>query len=75
MTYEQAQRLAREKGVRGPLYAVVADELWPQVERELSRLRAHRGLIGAGLATLGLGAGVAAHGYRRETTRRPGGRG
>jgi 1-acyl-sn-glycerol-3-phosphate acyltransferase len=38
---------------------LVVEELWPEVEREFSRLRAHRGLIGAALAALGLGAGVA----------------
>lgn len=38
---------------------IVAQELWPQVEREFGRLRAHRGLIGAALAALGVGAGLA----------------
>ena len=34
-----------------------ADELWPEVERDFGRLRAHRGLIGAGLAALGSARG------------------
>jgi 1-acyl-sn-glycerol-3-phosphate acyltransferase len=57
---------------------LVADELWPQVEREFGRLRAHRGLIGAAVAALGLGAGVAVRRRRRPASRRawpPGGRG
>ncbi|MBA3326871.1 MAG: 1-acyl-sn-glycerol-3-phosphate acyltransferase, partial [Solirubrobacterales bacterium] len=32
---------------------LVSGELWPQVEREFGRLRAHPGLIAAGLAALG----------------------
>ncbi|MDX6677854.1 MAG: 1-acyl-sn-glycerol-3-phosphate acyltransferase [Solirubrobacteraceae bacterium] len=50
---------------------IVADELWPQVEREFGRLRAHRGLIGGALAALGLGAGVVARRRRRPPPRRP----
>lgn len=34
-------------------------ELWPRIEGEFGRLRAHPGLIAAGLATLGVGAAVA----------------
>jgi 1-acyl-sn-glycerol-3-phosphate acyltransferase len=49
---------------------LVDDELWPQVEREFSRLRAHPGLIGAALAALGLGAGVAVRRARRPPPRR-----
>ena len=47
---------------------IVAEELWPEVQREFGMLRAHRGLIAAGLAALGLGAGVATR--RRRTQRR-----
>jgi len=50
---------------------LVADELWPEVEREFSRLRAHPGLIGARLEALGLGTGVA---VRRHRRRKGGGR-
>jgi 1-acyl-sn-glycerol-3-phosphate acyltransferase len=39
---------------------LIAEELWPEVEREFGRLRAHRGLIAAALAALGVGAGVVA---------------
>jgi 1-acyl-sn-glycerol-3-phosphate acyltransferase len=51
---------------------LVADELWPEVQREFGMLRAHRGLIAAGLAALGLGAGVATQRRRsqRRSTRR-----
>jgi 1-acyl-sn-glycerol-3-phosphate acyltransferase len=49
---------------------LVADELWPQVEREFWRLRAHRGLLGAAAAALGLGAGVAVRRRRRAAPRR-----
>jgi len=44
---------------------IVADELWPQVEHEFGRLRAHRGLIGGAIAALGLGAAVALRLRRR----------
>jgi 1-acyl-sn-glycerol-3-phosphate acyltransferase len=47
---------------------LVTDALWPEVQREFGMLRAHRGLIAAGLAALGLGAGVATR--RRRTQRR-----
>jgi 1-acyl-sn-glycerol-3-phosphate acyltransferase len=47
---------------------LIADELWPEVQREFGMLRAHRGLIAAGLTALGLGAGVATQ--RRLTRRR-----
>jgi 1-acyl-sn-glycerol-3-phosphate acyltransferase len=46
---------------------VLSDELWPEVEGQFGRLRAHPGLIAAGLAAVGLGAVVA-------TRRRQGGR-
>ena len=38
---------------------VLGEELWPQVESEFGRLRAHPGLIAAGLAAVGIGAGLA----------------
>lgn len=41
-------------------HELIAEELWPEVEREFGRLRAHRGMIAAALAALGVGAGVAA---------------
>ena len=44
---------------------LVSGELWPEVEREFGRLRAHPGLVAAGLAALGLGAGVAVRRRRR----------
>jgi 1-acyl-sn-glycerol-3-phosphate acyltransferase len=49
---------------------LVTEALWPEVQREFGMLRAHRGLIAAGLAALGLGAGVATQ--RRRTQRRSG---
>jgi 1-acyl-sn-glycerol-3-phosphate acyltransferase len=49
---------------------LVVEELWPEVEREFSRLRAHPGLLGAALAALGLGAGVAVHRSRAPAARR-----
>lgn len=47
---------------------LVCETLWPQVEQEFGRLRAHRGMIAASLTALGLGAGVA---LRRSRRRRP----
>ncbi|HEV7804655.1 MAG TPA: lysophospholipid acyltransferase family protein [Solirubrobacteraceae bacterium] len=55
---------------RETAHELVADELWPQVEREFGRLRAHRGLIGAVAAALGLGTGVAVRRGRRPPPRR-----
>ncbi|HVF77497.1 MAG TPA: lysophospholipid acyltransferase family protein [Solirubrobacteraceae bacterium] len=49
---------------------LVADELWPEVQREFGRLRARRGLIAAGIAALGLGAGAVAMQRRRVHQRR-----
>ena len=49
--------------------ALLDDELWPEVEREFGRLRAHPGLIAAGLAALGVGAGVAVR--RRRAASKP----
>ncbi len=48
------------------------DELWPKVSDEFSRLRAHPGLIAAGLAAAGIGAGVAVK-RRRDQRASPGG--
>jgi 1-acyl-sn-glycerol-3-phosphate acyltransferase len=48
---------------------LVDDTLWPQVEHEFSRLRAHRRLIAACLAALGLAAGLAARRRRRAPPR------
>ncbi|MGH2839438.1 MAG: lysophospholipid acyltransferase family protein [Solirubrobacteraceae bacterium] len=45
---------------------LVAETLWPVVEREYGHLRARRGLIAAGLAALGLGAGVAVRRRRKR---------
>jgi 1-acyl-sn-glycerol-3-phosphate acyltransferase len=49
---------------------LVSERLWPQVQGEFGRLRAHPGLVAAALATLGLGAGVAARRRRRPPPRR-----
>ncbi len=45
---------------------LVADTLWPEVEAEYGRLRARKGLIAAGLAALGIGAGVAVRARRKR---------
>ncbi|MDQ3759761.1 MAG: 1-acyl-sn-glycerol-3-phosphate acyltransferase [Actinomycetota bacterium] len=50
--------------------ALLADELWPTISNEFSRLRAHPGLIAAGLTAAGIGAGVAVR-RRRARARRP----
>jgi 1-acyl-sn-glycerol-3-phosphate acyltransferase len=47
---------------------LLSDELWPEVEGQFGRLRAHPGLVAAGLAALGIGAGVALK--RRRGARR-----
>ena len=53
-------------------HELIAEEVWPEVEREFGRLRAHRGAIAVALAALGIGAGagVAAR-RRRRPPRRP----
>lgn len=61
-------RVEQDVPTRDAARELVADELWPQVEREFGRLRAHRGLAAAALATLGVGAGVAIR--RRRGSRR-----
>lgn len=43
--------------------ALLDDELWPEIEGQFGRLRAHPGLIAAGVAAVGLGAVIA----RRRT--------
>jgi 1-acyl-sn-glycerol-3-phosphate acyltransferase len=57
--------IEQDKPTREAAREIVADELWPQVEREFGRLRAHRGLIVTALAAVGVGAGVAARRKRR----------
>jgi 1-acyl-sn-glycerol-3-phosphate acyltransferase len=63
-----------EVAARGPspeaAHELVAESLWPEVQREFGALRAHPGLIAAGLAALGVGAGVAARRRRRPPPRR-----
>ena len=48
---------------------VLNEELWPEVEGQFGKLRAHPGLIAAGLAAVGLGAVVATR-RRRSGKRR-----
>ena len=45
---------------------LVDERLWPEVERTHQRLLSHPGLIAAGLAALGVGAGVAARRRRKR---------
>ncbi len=49
---------------------LVADQVWPEVQREFGRLKARRGLIAAALAAVGVGAGVAVRRKRRPPPRR-----
>lgn len=44
---------------------LIEEQVWPQVEGQFRRLRSRRGLVAAGLATLGLGAGGVALRRRR----------
>lgn len=46
--------------------ALLDGKVWPEVERERERLLSHPGVIAAGIAALGLGAGVAARRRRRR---------
>lgn len=48
---------------------LVSETLWPEVQREYAGLRARPGLIAAGVAALGLGAGIAVR-QRRAARRR-----
>ena len=48
---------------------LLSGELWPEVEGQFGRLRAHPGLVAAGLAAIGIGAGVAVR--RRRANRVP----
>ena len=61
--------VVEDEPTREAAHELVAEELWPQVEREFGRLRAHPGLIGAALAALGVGAGVAVRRHRRPAPR------
>jgi 1-acyl-sn-glycerol-3-phosphate acyltransferase len=54
---------------RETAHELIADEVWPEVEREFGRLRAHRGAIAVALAALGVGAGAGVAARRRR--RRP----
>ena len=45
---------------------LVDERLWPEVERQRERLLTHPGVIAAGLAALGIGAGVAARRRRKR---------
>ena len=45
---------------------LVDERLWPEVERQRERLLSHPGVIAAGLAALGVGAGVAARRRRKR---------
>ena len=62
--------VAADEPTRDAAREIVADELWPEVEREFLRLRAHRGLIGTGLVALGVGAGMAVRRRRAPAPRR-----
>jgi 1-acyl-sn-glycerol-3-phosphate acyltransferase len=45
---------------------LIESKVWPEVESEFGRLRARPGLIAAGLAAAGLGAGLAVRARRRR---------
>jgi 1-acyl-sn-glycerol-3-phosphate acyltransferase len=51
-------------------HELVAERVWPEVQRQFGALRAHPGRIAAALAAVGLGAGVAARTRRRRPLRR-----
>ncbi|MEA2241391.1 MAG: 1-acyl-sn-glycerol-3-phosphate acyltransferase [Solirubrobacteraceae bacterium] len=65
-----------EVAARGPspeaARELVSESLWPQVQQQFGTLRAHPGLVAAGLAALGLGAGFAARRRWRPPARRRG---
>jgi 1-acyl-sn-glycerol-3-phosphate acyltransferase len=50
---------------------LIEGRVWPEVEEEFRRMRARPGLIAAGIAALGLGAGGVALRRRRASRRRP----
>jgi 1-acyl-sn-glycerol-3-phosphate acyltransferase len=50
---------------------LIEDRVWPEVEQEFRRMRARPGLIAAGVAALGLGAGGVAMRRRAARRRRP----
>ena len=51
---------------RETAHELIAEEVWPEVEREFGRLRAHRGAIAVALAALGIGAGAGVAVRRRR---------
>jgi 1-acyl-sn-glycerol-3-phosphate acyltransferase len=51
---------------RATAHELVAEEVWPEVEREFGRLRAHRGALALALAALGAGAGAGVAARRRR---------
>jgi 1-acyl-sn-glycerol-3-phosphate acyltransferase len=51
---------------RETAHELIAEEVWPEVEREFGRLRAHRGVIAVALAALGVGAGAGVAALRRR---------
>lgn len=51
---------------RETAHELIAEEVWPEVEREFGRLRAHRGAIAVALAALGVGAGAGIAARRRR---------
>ncbi len=59
----------QDEPTREAAHELVADEVWPEVERDFGRLRAHKGMIGAGLAAFGLGTGLALRRWRRAGRR------
>jgi 1-acyl-sn-glycerol-3-phosphate acyltransferase len=50
---------------------LIEGRVWPEVEEEFRRMRARPGLIAAGIAALGLGAGGVALRRRRASRRQP----
>ncbi|HWK25176.1 MAG TPA: lysophospholipid acyltransferase family protein [Solirubrobacter sp.] len=49
---------------------LIANQVWPEVEREYARLRAHPGVIAAILGALGAGAAGGGVAYRRQQRRK-----
>jgi 1-acyl-sn-glycerol-3-phosphate acyltransferase len=50
---------------------LMGERLWPEVEEEYSRLRARPGVIAAGLAAAGIGAGLAVRSRRASKKKKP----